>query len=93
LILPENSQSLWRGVKILCDVNTTTLPNQYLNNETINAKDLTDECASFFDTKIRKVINNAEIDENVYNGRKVINATNRMFMDTDYIRSCVRADT
>jgi hypothetical protein len=83
-IVPGNFQSLWRAVKIARDVNTTTLPSQlYLNNETINAKELPDKFASFFDRRVRDLTSETDLDENVYNGRKLVKATNRMFMDAE----------
>ena len=89
-IVPGNSQSLWRAVRIARDVNSTTLPNQlFLNNEAVNSKELPDIFAGFFDGRVRDVISKTDLDENVYNGRKLVNTANTMFMDAESIRKCM----
>ncbi len=89
-IVPGSSQSLWRAVKIAKDVNTTALPSQlYWNNAEINSVNLPDAFACFFDSKIRNVINEVEIDNTVYNGKKLVNTNNSMFMTPEAIRSCM----
>ena len=89
-IVPGNSQSLWKAVKIARDVNTSVLPNQlYLEDVIVNANDQPDTFARFFDSKVRRVISETNIDDNVYNGKKLVNTANSMFMDADSIRSCM----
>jgi hypothetical protein len=45
--------------------------------------DVSDAFASLFYSKIKSVVNSVEIDEEVYSGRRVINFSNKMFMDSD----------
>jgi hypothetical protein len=48
-IVPGNSQSLWRAVKIARDVNTSALPNQlYFNDVVVSAGDQPDTITIFF---------------------------------------------
>ena len=77
-------------MRIARDVNSTTLPNQlFLNNEAVNSQELPDIFAGFFDRRVRDVISKTDLDENVYNGKKLVNTANTMFMDAESIRKCM----
>jgi hypothetical protein len=81
-ILPENTKSLWREVKIAQDVNINSFPNQmYENKVSIHTNDLSVAFASFSDIKIKDVVETTKIVENVCNGRKLVISGNQMFMD------------
>jgi hypothetical protein len=49
-------------------------------------KEVPDEFAKFFDTKVKNIILSVNIKEEVYNGTKKVNKENKMFMDKDSIR-------
>ena len=55
----------------------------------IKESTLTDRFADFFDKKIKNLHYEANIDENVYNGRKLITTTDKFFMDFEAVRECM----
>jgi hypothetical protein len=56
-IIPGNSGSLWKAVKVATDVNHTNLPGtMYEEGREIENVKLVDRFAGFFDSKIKKVI-------------------------------------
>ena len=75
-ILPGNTQSLWRAVKIAKDVNTSSIPNKmYTKNEVlIDSGQLPQSFADFFDAKIRDLVEEIDMDDSVYNGKKKLNS-------------------
>jgi hypothetical protein len=73
-ILPGNSKSLWKSVYIAKDTNTDNLPpKMFLNNVYITNNQLSDVFAEFFDSKIKSIIRNVKVENNVYNGKKWFN--------------------
>ena len=89
-IVPGNSGSLWKAVRVANDINVSTLPSSlYLNNMEVIKSDQPDAFAHHFDDKIKKIVNNVGIDNNVYNGRKKVNAENKFFMSRDEVCSCM----
>ena len=70
-IIPGNSKSLWQAVKIAKDVNIPILPNSMsFNDQPVHSDDLPDIFAQFFQSKVSTIINEQQIDQNVYNGKK-----------------------
>ena len=61
------------------------------SDEEILNECLADRFAAFFDNKIKKVLGDTKIDENVYNGTQKVNAENSFFMDRDSIEECIRS--
>ena len=91
LITPGNTQSLWRAVKIARDVNVSAIPKQMFVESGISVPDhdLPDTFARFFDKKVKDILTSVSIDEEVYNGKELINANSTMFMDSQSIKECV----
>ena len=80
-ILPNNSKSLWKAVKIAKNVNIEKLPKEMHNNTVpINDSDLPNAFAEFFMTKTTNIVNDTITDDNVYNGKRKINVENHDFM-------------
>ena len=70
-ILPGNSKSLWDAVKIAKNKGVEVIPQVlYLNQQEIKKENSQDVFASFFDNKIRAIINSSNINEEVYNGKR-----------------------
>jgi hypothetical protein len=70
-IKPGNSQSLWKAVKIVNDVNLDSLPrSMYENDQEIRSEVLPDRLASFFHNKIMNLLHDVTVDEDVYNSSK-----------------------
>ena len=89
-IIPGNSGSLWKAVKIARDVNVTTIPNSlYLEGILVPNSEAPETFASFFNNKIKKVLEEVKIEEDVYNGKKMVHATDKMFMDEKSIKECM----
>jgi hypothetical protein len=53
--------------------------------------DLPDRFASFFDQKIRDLLDGVKIQEDGCNGPKKINSTEGFFMDKYYIKDCLQS--
>ena len=89
-IVPGNSKSLWSAVKVSMDVGAGTLPKcMTLGGVGIDVHKRSDSFAQFFDTKIKAIINDVEINPSVYNGIKKLIATNYMFMSSNEIKKCI----
>ena len=72
------------------DVNVTTLLNSlYLEGTLVPNSEAPDTLASFFDNKIKKVLQEVNIEEDVYNGKKMVHAIDKMFMDENSIKECM----
>jgi hypothetical protein len=57
-------------VKIACDVNVTTMPNQmYSNKNEVSWSDLSDSFAAYFEKKIKNMLVQVNIEINLYNGK------------------------
>ena len=80
-ILPGNSKSLWKAVNIAKDTNTDDLPpKMFLNNVYITNEQLPDVFAEFFDSKIENIIRDVKVENNVYNGKKMVQSSDVNFM-------------
>ena len=89
-IIPGNTNSIWKAVKSAKNVNVTNLPKTlFEQNEELQHKDIPDKFANHFDTKIRKLLRDVNIDNDVYNGVKKVEAVNKNFMDCQSVRECV----
>ncbi len=92
LIKPGDTLSLWKAVKTAKDINPNSLPkSMFLNGVVINQEDLTDRFASFFDNKIRGIVEQVSIDDNVYNGTRKIFTSEKMFMDPTSVKLCLQS--
>ena len=89
-ILPGNTKSLWDAVRIAHDKNIEPIPRvMFKNNNEVNYDSLPDEFAEFFDSKVKNIVNSVTVNSEVYNGQKLVNSGDSMFMDTDAIISVV----
>ena len=92
MIVPGSTNSLWNAVKAAKNVNVTNLPKtMFLQNEKINADQVPDQFANHFDAKIRNILENVSINDEVYNGIKKINGNNHHFMDRDAVKTCIQS--
>ena len=89
-IIPGNSGSLWKAVKIANDVNHDQLPEiMSINNLEVKKSDRSDVFASFFDKKIRDIIDTVSVNEGVYNGTRKVNSENKFFMSREDVLECM----
>ena len=90
VIVPGNTGSLWKAVKAAHDAEANHLPSMmFLNDSLIEDSSLPDVFASFFDGKIKMLVEKTAIVDNVYNGRKLVNSENKMFMNSSDVRECI----
>jgi hypothetical protein len=90
LIVPGNTGSLWKAVKTARDSTSNPLPNRlYLNDILVPGKELPDTFAAYFDSKIKNLLGDTTVDNNVYNGKKIVTCTDRMFMGSEEIRESI----
>jgi hypothetical protein len=88
--MPGNTRSLWNAVKIAKDTNTNVLPKTlFRDGLEIDESSISDEYAAFFDQKIRRLVNQIEIDSQVYNGNQKVMSQNKMFMDPNSVKKCM----
>jgi hypothetical protein len=88
-IVPGSSQSLWRTVKASKDINAERLPNAMFENDAqIDPDELANRFADFFDGKVKSVTSNATIDDNVYNGTRIVFSENKFFVS---ILTCIKS--
>ena len=89
-IVPGNTKSLWKAVKIAKDTNTNVLPKTlFRNGLEIEEATISDEYASFFDQKIRGLVNQVVIDDHVFNGSQKVVSHTKMFMDLTSVKECL----
>ena len=83
-IKPGNSKTLWESVKIASDKELITIPEQmHLNQIPVMKEDRSEAFANFFKEKVESLARSCTIEQNVYNGEKILNSTNENFM-TEY---------
>ena len=91
IIIPGNTNSLWKAVKTAMDINVSNLPKTLFEKKIeVPTEDLPDRFAEYFDTKIKKVLEEVNIDENVYNGKRLIEDENKNFMDPASVKECIK---
>ena len=88
-ILPGNSKSLWSAVRIAKDQNIEGFPKIiFQNGIKIPEKNIPDTVATFFDNKVRGLVQDTLIDPNIYNGRQKIQSEDSFFMGKEDILHC-----
>ena len=91
-ITPGNSKSLWDAVKIAKDVNNPKLPKSMFHNGIkIPEANLADSFAELFKSKVQDIVNEQVISNNVYNGKKKINANTLDFMTETNVLQAIKS--
>ena len=91
-IRPNNSKSLWEAVKVAKDVNIPKLPSRMtFNNIEIANCDLPDYFAKFFKDKVADIVEEQQINDSVYNGKRKICCSDLHFMTIDNIVEAVKS--
>ena len=86
-ILPGNSKTLWDVFKIAMDKECTNIPNiMHHGHDTFKGEEVPEVFSMFFKKKVSNIVQNATIDDNVFNGTGQINAENEFFMTELNIR-------
>ena len=89
-IIPGNTNSIWKAVRIATNINATNLPKTlFENKEEIPNIEVPDRFANHFDIKIRNILREVKINDAVYNGIKKVEAENKNFMDLQSVRECI----
>ena len=91
-ILPGNSKTLWNSVKKAKNMNINSLPEDLtINQIPINLNELPDAFADFFSNKVKKIVTECKVDNNVYNGKRKLYCQNKNFMTPDNIIKAIRS--
>ena len=89
-VMPGNSASLWKAVKIAKDQNVSTMFNVIKENGIeIPREQLPDRFGTFFFNKVKNLTDTIHARDDVYNGKKKVESTNRMFMDLASVKECM----
>ena len=65
-ILPGNTKSLWNSVKIAKDQSVEPIPQKlYKVGNAVDAKNVCDEFACYFDEKVKNIVETTTINENI----------------------------
>ena len=90
-IIPGNSKTLWQSVKLAKNQGTSQIPNvMTLDGNEVSGHDISNCFANFFEKKVGDIVGSTKVDENVYNGKKRIEAQCEMFMTGLNISECVK---
>jgi hypothetical protein len=82
---------LWKGVKAAMVINVSNLPKTMFERKIeMPPEDLTDRFAVFFDAKIKKILEEVNIDENVYNRKRMLVDENKNCMDSVLVKECLK---
>ena len=91
-IIPGNSGSLWKAVKIAKDTNMSGLPSTMFEaGEEIPCNHLADRFGRFFNDKIVNILRDTAVDDLVYNGTRKVIAEDQFYMDSESIRECIKS--
>ena len=88
--MPGNSKSLWNAVRTAKDQNIEGFPKTIFSNGVkIPEGEIPDTVASFFDNKVKRLVQDSMIDPLIYNGRLKIQSEDCFFMGRSEILECV----
>ena len=91
VIQPGSTKTLWQAVNIAKDTCNSTLPKTLYDGEAeVHQDEVANAFASYFDNKIKNVLEEVTIDENVYNGRKLVDTSDKFFMTEPEILQCMK---
>ena len=76
-IRPGNSKTLWEAFKIASDKEIIQIPNlMTLDDETFTKEKLPEAFAKYFNDKTENLATTCTIDQNIYNGVKILEEVN-----------------
>jgi exonuclease III len=91
LIVPGNTKSLWKAVNMAKDTCNNIMPKTLFENGVeIDQDKVADVFGSFFDRKVRTVLAEVRINDGVHNGRRMVDAADKMFMREEDVWKCMR---
>ena len=91
-ITPGNSKSLWDAVRLAKNVNIQQLPQKmFKDNINIKNKDLPDEFANFFKSKVDNIVNAQIIKNDVFNGTQKLTPTDLDFMQESDVETAINS--
>jgi hypothetical protein len=90
-IIPGNNKSLWDAVKIAKDIKPTPLPPILTRNGTSYDRMAAPTAFSeYFKSKISVIEESMTIDEDMWNGKKIINSDCFNFMTPERVEDCLK---
>ena len=90
-IKPGNSKSLWDAVKKAKDCNVNSIPDTlFLNGNKVIQKDQAQVFATFFSNKVKQIVTQSSISNNVFNGIKKVTCNQSPFMSCANVLECLK---
>ena len=91
-IIPGNTKSLWKAVKVAKDTNVEDIPSKMFKGDMEIETDQISDCfADYFCEKITLLSNDAQINPTVYNGRRKMDVIDENFMTEENIIRAVKS--
>ena len=90
-IIPGNNKSLWDAVKIARDIEPTPLPSILTRDgKSYDRMAAPTAFSEYFKSKISVLEESATIDEEMWNGERIINSENVNFMTPERVEECLK---
>ena len=90
-IIPGNNKSLWDAVKIARDIEPTPLPSILTRDgKSYDRMAAPTAFSEYFKSKISVLEESATIDEEMWNGERIINSENINFMTPERVEECLK---
>ena len=90
-IIPGNSKTLWDAVKKAKNLNINPIPdNLTRNNAPIEQSAIADSFAEFFANKVKDIVGECSVKDEVYNGSPKVMSVNSNFMTPENILSAAK---
>ena len=90
-IIPGNNKSLWDAVKIARDIEPTPLPSILTRDgKSYDRMAAPTAFSEYFKSKISVQEESATIDEEMWNGERIINSENINFMTPERVEECLK---
>jgi hypothetical protein len=91
-IIPGNTKSLWKAVKVAKDTNVEDIPSKMFKGDMEIETDQISDCfADYFCEKITLLSNDAQINPTVNNGRRKMDVIDENFMTEENIIRAVKS--
>jgi hypothetical protein len=87
-VIPGNSGSLWTAVKIAKDTCSESLPNTLFENGVeVKYEEAAERFASYFDSKVKDILTNTKVNDQVYNGTRKVTAKLQLKINSSWTDS------
>ena len=89
---PGNTKSLWKAVNTAKDIGSSPIPcSMTFGDAVVREHERSDYFASFFEEKVKIITEQVKVEQDVYNGRRKIDAISQMFMGPKEVIECIKS--